>query len=313
MPQTMAGVRFAPEIGLAWDSIHRIHVGINALHEFGSNMGIDAVSPIAYYQYDRAPFRFYMGAFPRETAVGNYSRFFFQDSISYYRPNINGILWQIYNKKANFDVWLDWTGRQSPTAHETFYIGMAGRYKMGLLYLQHMGYMFHYAGVMNPAVPEALHDNGMYLTSIGIDLAKKTGFEKLDINFGWAVGVEDARGEVEWQKHNGFMMDTKIEYRGIGILNSFYKGAGQMSFYADHGANLYWADPIYRASTYNRTDLYLRMFQSEKLKIKFEYSLHFVENKVYHEQSLKVTANINNYKKSDETPYRYLWSKWFRK
>ena len=27
MPQTMAGVHLAPEIGLSWDSIHRVFVG----------------------------------------------------------------------------------------------------------------------------------------------------------------------------------------------------------------------------------------------------------------------------------------------
>ena len=91
LPKTMAGVRIAPEVGLGWDSIHHLHVGVNALQEFGSIHAVDGFAPTAYYSYDYKPFRFYMGAFPRSFAVENYPRMFFQDSIAYYRPNVSGL------------------------------------------------------------------------------------------------------------------------------------------------------------------------------------------------------------------------------
>jgi hypothetical protein len=130
---------------------------------------------------------------------------------------------------------------------------------------------------------------------------------------GWAVGIEDARAATQqWLAHHAMMSQTKAEYRGLGMENSFYKGKGQMSFYGDHGMNLYWGDRIYRASQYDRADLYIRFLQSDVVKVKLMYSLHFEENQMYHEQSLYVTFNMDNLEKKRSKPYRYLWSPWIQ-
>jgi hypothetical protein len=282
---------------LCWDSIHQVNVGFDLLHEFGSTRAFDYFYPTVYYEMSRKPFRFYMGAFPRKFALEKYPRIFFQDSISYYRPNINGLFWE-YSKKQNyFNVWLDWTGRQSQSVHEAFFMGFSGRYNLGILYAQHFGYMFHYAGKMNPIINEALHDNGVFLTSLGLDFARFTNLDKLEINAGWVVGLDRARAdETGWIVQKGVLMETKIEYKGFGVFNSFYSGHAQMNYYNDHKNDLYWGDPIYRAKTYNRSDIYFRFFNSKVVSTKLTYSLHFTENTVYHEQSLKVTFNLNNNK-----------------
>jgi len=296
IPQTMSGVRFSPEIGLRWDSIHSVIIGIDLLHEFGSSRAIDYFYPTAYYAFDRKPFKFYMGAFPRNNTLENYPRIFFQDSILYYRPNINGLFWEIRNRQNYFNVWLDWTSRQSLSMHEAFFMGFSGRYNFGILYGQHFGYMFHFAGTMDPTIDEALHDNGLFLTSVGLDFAGKTNFTKLETNAGWVVGLDRARAmETGWISHNGLLMETKIEFKGIGIFNSFYSGQGQMSFYSSHGNNLYWGDSFYRTKTYNRSDIYYNFIENKIVNVKLIYSLHFTENNVYHEQALKVTLNMNNF------------------
>ena len=58
IPQTMAGTQLAPEFGIRWDSLHRVNVGVNLLHEFGSNKAIDKFYPTAYYEFNRKQFRF---------------------------------------------------------------------------------------------------------------------------------------------------------------------------------------------------------------------------------------------------------------
>ncbi|MDD4921909.1 MAG: hypothetical protein PHS30_05470 [Bacteroidales bacterium] len=313
MPQTMAGVHFSPEIGLSWDTVHRVFVGADVMHEYGSNKAIDYIAPIAYYEYHSAPFRFYMGAFPRKLVLDDYPRIFFTDSINNYRPTINGLCWEFYKGKSYVRAWLDWTSRQTRDRHEAFFMGESARIAMHDFYIQHFGYMFHYAGVMEPVVSEALHDNGMYLTSIGVDLAEKTGFDKLETSVGWAVGLEDAReGEQKWLTHHALMFDTKIEYRGLGLENSYYHGASQMSFYNDHGMGLYWADRIYRAKQYDRADLYIRFFHSDVVETKLMYTLHFVENQMYNEQSLYVSFNMDNLGKKLSKSYRYLWDPWVK-
>jgi hypothetical protein len=309
----MAGVRLAPEVGFSWDSIHSVNFGANFLHEFGSSKVIDNITPTVYYKMEKASFRFYMGAFPRKYVVEKYPRIFFQDSISYYRPNINGIYWEFCKNKNYINVWLDWTSRQSLSMHEAFFMGFAGRLNFGILYVQHFGYMFHFAGKMNPIITEALHDNGLFLTSLGFDFAGKTDFEKLEVNAGWVVGLERARADqTGWITQPGLMVEANIEYKGIGIFDSFYKGESQMKYYGDHSNELYWGDPVYRAKIYNRADLYLNFFHNTIVNLKLVYSLHFVEGKIYHEQLLKITFDLNNSKKRQDEQTKNLWSGWFK-
>ena len=295
VPQTMSGVQVAPEIGLRWDSVHIIGGGVNLLHEFGSSEPVDKLYLTAYYEFSKKQYRFLMGAFPRDNVLDKYPRIFFQDSISYYRPNINGIFWEIHNSGDYLNLWLDWTSQISETVRETFFMGLSGRYNINTFYVQHFGYMFHYAKDLDPVVEKGIHDNGLFLTSAGIDLSGKTFLNVLDINAGWAAGVERARAEDSgWVINNGLLVETRLEYKLLGLFNTLYIGEGQMAFYKDHSNQLYWGDPIYRAGNYNRTDFYLNFIRNNKVNLRLTYSLHFAEGRMYHEQMLKAAINLNN-------------------
>ncbi len=297
IPQTMAGVQVAPELGVVWDTLNKVNIGVNLLHEFGSPKAIDKFYPTAYYESRRGPLRFIMGAFPRSGTIENWPRLFFQDSISYYRPNINGIFCEYRKDDDYFNVWLDWTGRQSKTMNEAFFIGFSGKYRTGIFYLQHYGYMFHYAGKMDPIVEEALHDNLLFQTSAGIDLSGKTCFSKLEANAGWVIRLERSRADNSgWIAANGFLVETRVEYKWFGLFNTFYKGDGLMHYYGELGNKLYWGDPTYRSKTSDRSDFYISFLQSRTVNLELTYSLTFMENRMYHEQMLKVIVNLNSLK-----------------
>lgn len=295
VPQTMSGIQIAPEAGLRWDSVHLIGAGLNLLHEFGSSYAIDKLYLTAYYEFNKKPFRFLMGAFPRDNVLEKYPRIFFQDSISYYRPNINGIFWEISSGNNYLNLWLDWTSRKSVTVRETFFIGLSGRYTSGLFYLQHFGSMFHFAKDLDPIVEKDIYDNALFVTSAGIDLSGKTFLDVLDLNAGWAAGLERSRAEgTGWIMNDGLLIETKLGYKYAGIFNSLYLGAGQMAFYEDQNNDLYLGDPVYRAGNYNRSDFFVNFIRNDKINVRLTYSLHFAESNVYHEQMLKVSVNLNN-------------------
>lgn len=295
IPQTMAGVRLSPEIGLRWDSVHLVSGGISLLHEFGSVKTINSISPVAYYYYNSNPVRFMMGAFPRDNALGRYPRVFFRDSVSYYRPNINGMFVEIGRGKSYFNLWLDWTGRQTFTEREAFFTGFSGRYNNGPFFIKHFNYMYHFAEYLDPVVEEALHDNILLLTSAGLDLSEVFTFDRLEISGGWLMGFERARADASgWIRMNGFLAEAVVEYGVFGLTNSFFKGDGLYSFYNDHGNDLYWGDPLYRAGTYNRTDIFLRFMRKRRISLDLIYSLHFAGGDVYHEQALKAGIDLNN-------------------
>jgi hypothetical protein len=293
--QTMSGVMLSPELGLKWDTVHKIAAGINLMHEFGSEEALVKVYPSAYYEYSGRPFRFIMGAFSRAQALESYPRIFFQDSLSYYRPYINGIYFGFHPSGGYVDAWLDWTGRQSETVREAFFAGISGQYNYRNLYTRGYSYMYHYASAADPLVHEALHDNILINASVGIDLSYKTFFSILDINAGWVLGLERARvGAGDWIIMNGLLVESKVEYGFAGLFNTFYAGDGMMSFYGDHNSDLYWGDPVYRAKVYDRLDVYFRFLRKQRVDLRLTWSLHFLEGNVYNEQMLKVRIDINS-------------------
>ncbi|OFY61444.1 MAG: hypothetical protein A2V64_12570 [Bacteroidetes bacterium RBG_13_43_22] len=295
MPQTMSGIMVAPEAGLRWDSVHRISAGVNLMHEFGSGTAIENFYPVAYYNYSKGPVRFLMGAFPRDYVTGKYPRLFFQDSVYYYRPNVEGISLEYSREEGYVNVWLDWTGRQALQVNEAFFTGLSAKYCQGIFYLRHFGYMYHFAGKKDPLIDEALHDNLLFHTSMGIDLSGKTFFERLDFNAGWVTGLERARADnTGWIKRHGMLIEAGAEYKGVGLFNTLYSGKGLMYFYSDHSTDLYWGDPAYRAGNYNRTDIYLKFFRARRVNMEFTWSLHFLESNMYHEQMLIVRVDLNN-------------------
>ena len=313
--QTMAGTHIAPQVGVAFGEKHKIFAGADVMHEWGSRKIIDFTDIIAYYQFDNEPFRFYAGLIPRKNILEKYPKMFFQDSIQNYRPTITGVFWEIYKNDNYLNVWLDWTSRQTDLYHEKFFMGWSGRYNFFWhLYAQHFGYMFHHASKKNPQTDLPVNDNGLILTSLGIDLAKKTDFEKLETNIGWAVGLERNRGEGFWRTPQGILWETKAEYRGLELFNSFYCGKGQQVFYEKFGNELYWGDKIYRSNLYNRLDLTIHFTKNSVVNVNFTYSFHFLEKKVYSQQMLVATFDLDNFTdRKSEKKYRFLWNKWFKK
>jgi len=293
-PQTLAGVNVEPRIGFTWDTIHQLHIGVNMIHEYGSPDVIDQISPLAYYEFNRKHLTFLMGAMPRDRITGSYPRILFQDSVKFYRPYINGVFFEYRNRSNYINTWLDWTGRQSETVNEAFFIGLSGRYNRGMFYLQNYGYLFHYAEKLSPETRVPLHENVFSLTSLGADFTGKTFFTRLEINAGWLFSLERSRGETDWISLNGFYSEARVEYKWFGLLNSFYTGDGLMYFYDTHGNDLYWGDPVYRVNTHDRTEFYVKFLQNRTVDIELGWSFHFLEGNVYQEQLLTVNININS-------------------
>lgn len=312
-PQTMAGVHLVPQVGVAWNGKHRVFAGVDALKEFGTDRVLDAASLLAYYEYEGRYFDFRMGVFPRQEVLDRYPRMFFQDSIAYYRPVMTGLSWEYHRKHGYAHVWLDWTGRQTTEKRETFFIGWSGRYNLGVFYGQHFGYMYHFAKRKNPPQPDPLHDNGLIWTSLGVDLASKTSFEKLELNVGWSAGAERNRdGDNAWHVAHGLLSELKVEYKGLGLFNTYYRGGAQQRFYAQYGNALYWGDSFYRTKEYNRTDLYVNFFKTPVVNVKLVVSFHWAERNLYNEQTLCASFDLDNLQKKKAPRYEYIWDGWFK-
>jgi hypothetical protein len=279
------------------------------MHEYGSDKVVDFFDPLVYYHFAGKQFRFVAGAFPRKQTLDRYPRIFFRDSINNYRPVVTGVFWE-YDAGGNYmNVWLDWVSRQTYTRRESFFLGWSGKYNLHIFYGQHFGYMLHLAGVMDPVIPDCLHDNILTLTSIGIDLSSKTKFERLEANISWAAGLERNRDIGDWHRPQGLLSEIKIEYKGLEVFNTFYKGQNRNIFRNEHGSELYWGDLMYSTTTYNRTDCSILFYKSDAVNIRMTWSFHFAEKTMYHQQLFNASIDLNNLKKSKQKKYSYLWDK----
>ncbi len=290
--QTMAGIRFSPEIGLSMKGKHHFLVGFDALKSYGSPNFVDSITPTAYYLYNNGHLRFMMGSFAREGQLNDFSRAFFQDSIRYYRPNMNGFLLAYSTESLHAKLFLDWTGKQSQTVHEAFFVGASAVYKKSIFIAEAQALMFHHAGSLQV---RGVRDNFLMHPAIGLDFAGKTWLDSLKLSVGALVGMERHRLlSDQFTTRNGLLVELDAAYKGFCLNSSTYVGQGIMIDYASMGSELYWGDPLYRGKFYSRVDLSYDFLRLPYLTGKVNFANHFSEGNFYVEQSLIVSATLGS-------------------
>jgi len=311
--QTMTGVHFSPEIGYSLDSVHSFYVGADLLKTAGSQNIIDFAQPIAYYRYQNRKVSFYAGAFPRTELLSNYSDLFFQDSVNYYRPTLTGLFWNVGKKNSYFNLWLDWTGHQTATNRETFFIGASAHHKKGLFFADFQSYMFHYADTRPMTPGFSVNDNLLAHLSVGVDYSNQTGLDTLLFAVGILAGAERDRALLNGLKTPvGAVVRLNAEYYGFGTQNTLYMGDPRNVFYGSYNTGLYWNNPFLRSGFYLQSKWYLDVIRSQFVNGKLCVNLHFSEGKVMYEQVFTINALLDSSIKKKEKSKPTFMTNWFR-
>lgn len=291
--QTMAGVDLSPEIGINWDEEHTIFGGVNLLKQLGSSSVIDNLHFLAYYQFlDKNTF-FRAGSFNKEQLFDDYSNFFFQDSVRFYRPTMNGLFLRKGNENRYYKVWLDWTGLQSTTIRESFFIGASAYhlYKNNI-FADVQGYLFHYAGTRPSTIGQHVCDNLLVQTSLGYKYSKDN-WEKILVSGGILAGFERNRENLNnYYTPIGFVGKLDMEYKQFGTENLLYTGQSRMKLYSDLGNAFYWGNPFLRGSFYLQNKLYWKVFDTKHVTGELASRQHFSQGNIYFEQLFTLSAKI---------------------
>jgi hypothetical protein len=104
-------------------------LGANAIHEFGAQPYFLKVNPVAYYSFTGKSWLFNAGAFPREGLLDDYPRAILNDTLRYYRPNVEGLLARVHNEHFTETGWIDWVSRQTQYRQGTVFVWFSGKYK----------------------------------------------------------------------------------------------------------------------------------------------------------------------------------------
>jgi len=266
---TYSGTRLLLDFGLHLDSLNSFIVGANALHEFGAQPFFGKVDPVAYYRYKSANWQFNAGQFPREGLIDDYPRALLNDTLRYYRPNVEGLLAR-YNNRHGFETfWIDWVSRQTATDREQFLFGMSGKYSPkvdGSFYIKHYFLLLHDAGAEVLLPNDHINDNGGAQVRLGLDLThKQTKLDSLAIEAGGMISLERSRGIDGFRTPAGFVASVYASYHRLAVFDEFYKGQGS---HIDYG------DSYYAETTYNRIDFIYTPFLFKGVKGQFVFSFH---------------------------------------
>jgi hypothetical protein len=267
--RTYSGTRLALDLGLNLDSLNSFVVGINGIHEFGARPYFLKVDPVAYYKYESKKWLFHAGMFPRAGLISNYPRAILNDTLMYYRPNIEGLLARNQGKHGYITGWLDWVSRQTVADREQFLFGLSGKYlpnSTGPFYVSEYFMLLHDAGPAVSIPGDHIRDNGAAQVRLGLDFSHKTMFDSLSVEAGGMISLERVRiGGSGFRKPVGFVASAYASRGRLAFFDEFYKGQGH---------EITYGDSFYEKKIYNRLDVIYSPFIFNHIKGQFVFSFH---------------------------------------
>jgi hypothetical protein len=284
--RTYSGVRTTLDLGLNIDSLNHFIVGANGIHEFGAKPYFLKVNPVAYYSFTGKNWLFNAGAFPREGLLDDYPRALLNDTLRYYRPNVEGLLTRFHNAHLTETVWIDWVSRQTVTDREQFLFGFSGKYRPSLtgpFYISHYFLLEHDAGAEVLLPDDHIQDNGGGQVRLGLDFSHKTILDSLSIESGAMTSFERVRGLDGFRTPTGFIANVYLSWKRFALFDEFYKG---------QGSHIIYGDSFYEKKTYNRLDIIYTPFLYKRVKGQFILSLHQTPGYSSNQEAFRVTVDL---------------------
>jgi len=266
--RTYSGTRTQLDLGVNLDSTNHFIVGVNGIHEYGAQPYFLKVNPVAYYSHESHKWLFNAGMFPRDGLVTQIPRAMFNDTLLYYRPNIEGLLTRYQTKYGYQTLFIDWVSRQTAVDREQFIFGMLGKYlpnPTGPFYLMNYFTMLHDAGPAVSIPGDHIRDNGAAQIRGGLNF-KQSLFDSLSVEAGGMISLERTRVN----DGGGFKIPK-------GFVASVYAGLHRFAFfdefYAGQGHHVTYGDAFYEKKMYNRLDVIYSPFLFKGITGQFVLSL----------------------------------------
>ena len=291
-PQTMFGSRLYAETGFAVNSHNRFKAGLSYLYEFGSKGDLLAPDITMYYNGHSEHLNFFIGAFPRRKII-NHPRILLEDTLLYYRPNVDGIFLEFRAHRCYHNIWVDWTSRQTDTKRETFLIGGEGMVKKGIFFYKHDFIMYHYAGPAVALPDDHIRDNGGVTVNAGINLSSKLNLDSILFTSGVAVSYDRIRNVYDFNFPVGWLSTIQIIHKGFGINGLYYLGDSQILLYGDG---------FYRSKKYGRVDLFYEINNQGRVNGILQFSFHFVPGEINSSQSFTINISLEGRKSIIKSP-----------
>ena len=285
--RTYSGTRTSLDFGLNIDSLNHFVVGVNAIHEFGAVPFYFKVNPIVYYKFKSHKWLFEGGEFPREGVLDNYPRALMNDTLRYYRPNVEGLLARYKGTHFTETGFIDWLSRQTDVNREQFLFGFEGKYRpslFGPFYVSHYFLLMHDAGAAIPVANDHIGDNGAAQVRLGLDFSRRqTVFDSLYFEAGAMMSLERVRGVNGFNMPKGVVASAYASFKRFAIFNEFYAGKG---------SHINYGDAFYEKKFYDRLDLMYTPFKAHRLKGQFIFSIHRTPGYTSNQEAFRISYDL---------------------
>lgn len=286
--RTYSGVRTALDLGVNLDSVNHFRFGANGIHEFGEKAFFSKADPVIYYNFTgKKGWTFDIGSFPRQDLITDYPIALLNDTLQYFRPNVQGLLTSYQSPWGKETIWIDWVSRQTSTDREQFIFGASGKYlpnPYGPFFLSHYFLLLHDAGAAVLLPNDFIRDNGGGQLRAGLNFSHKTFLDSLTFEAGGMLSLERTRGLDGFQIPKGFVAEINMSYKHIALRDNFYAGQGH---------NITYGDSFYSKKVYNRLDLIYTPFIYNQIRGSFILSFHqSLGNLGDSQQAFKLTYDI---------------------
>lgn len=269
--QTLCGTRLSPEIGVGIaDSVvgdHRLMAGCSYIQPIGTDFKRAQILPTVYYQFKKWGLGVHVGMLPFTKMIEEFPDYLMYDSISYFHPNIQGALFNYRDKRGFVEFMCDWRGMWSKDTREAFRVTLNGRYEHKWFFVGGRAMMNHLACYAPDTLKrnDGVCDDLLGSVYLGFDLSKRTGVTPLDsfvIRANYIISLQQDR-EAGFRKiPQGGLLEIYLRWRMIGFRNVTYYGSPLMPMYPQYHSLLNQGDPLYQAEFYNRTDVFLYIYNN---------------------------------------------------
>lgn len=221
----------------------------------------------------------WFGSFPRNSIKGDYGEAFFSDSLKFYDPMVEGMLFSFGSPVFNAELGLDWMGQKGVEVKERFQIYSSGSWvPLKWLSLGWAASMYHYAGsVMAPGVV----DNHLFNPWAKLDFSAWSGLQKLYLKAGLLATYQwDRKFDDSVHAPLGGELVFNAQACNFGVKATMYMGQNLLYYYSGHdaagnkyGNMLYRGSPFY-TGTYGLGELYWRPWSSSALDLLVDFRFH---------------------------------------
>lgn len=284
--QTIFGTRAYAQAGIASNQKNEFVIGFDGLYEFGSYLDRDLIRPIAYVHHNNTITDLYLGSFYRDPII-EMPDVLLNDTLEYFKPNIEGIYLAFRKANFNHNIWIDWVSRQSNVDKEVFNLGGTGSIYINNFFYKHDFVITHFALTSKANTNEHIRDNGGIYSRVGFDVSKFTFFDTLIFSTGIVYSYDRNRSVTPLRYNKGYITEIRLLYKSLGVKYTNYFGDGQV---------IITGDPLYKAKFYNRLDVTWKIFNQPGIEGEIECSFHFINDFVDYSQKFTLRAEIETKK-----------------